>query len=130
VTVKAGHSVPFSVAFTPQTQGSVAAVLSFVSNAVNAPTSEALGGTGTTAVQYSVNLSWNPSTSSHVAGYNIYRGTKPDGSYTRINSALNEGTTFPDNSVVSGTTYYYATTAVDMRGIESGYSNKVHVKIP
>jgi len=37
---------------------------------------------------------------------------------------------YSDSTVQSGQTYYYATTAVDSSGAESGYSNKVQVSVP
>jgi hypothetical protein len=55
LTIPAGQSVPFNVAFTPQTGGPVSASLQFVSNASNSPTqgptpstSVPLSGTGVT----------------------------------------------------------------------------------
>jgi hypothetical protein len=80
-------------------------------------------------VAHSVNLSWTASTASP-AGYNIYRGTQPTGPFTRINPALEPATVYADNNVVSGQTYYYATTAVDSSGVESGYSNTAQAIIP
>jgi hypothetical protein len=80
-------------------------------------------------VAHSVNLAWTASTSSP-AGYNIYRGTQPTGPFTKINPSLEPATVYPDNSVVSGKTYYYATTAVDSSGVESGYSNMAQAIIP
>jgi len=37
---------------------------------------------------------------------------------------------YSDSTVQAGQTYYYATTAVDSSGSESGYSNKVQVVVP
>jgi fibronectin type 3 domain-containing protein len=37
---------------------------------------------------------------------------------------------YTDNTIVSGQTYYYATTAVDSSGVESGYSNLAQAVIP
>jgi fibronectin type 3 domain-containing protein len=55
-------------------------------------------------------------------GYNIYRGTASAGPYAQINSSLNASTTYTDNSVVDGQTYYYVTTAVNSNNQESAYS--------
>lgn len=38
--------------------------------------------------------------------------------------------TVVDNTVVSGTTYYYVTTAVDSAGVESAFSSQVIATIP
>jgi fibronectin type 3 domain-containing protein len=43
---------------------------------------------------------------------------------------LNYATVYADNSVTSGQTYYYATTAVDSSGAESGYSNIAQAVVP
>jgi uncharacterized repeat protein (TIGR03803 family) len=78
----------------------------------------------------SVNLSWDPSTSQNIVGYNIYRGRLVSGPYTRINSSLDSNTAYTDSTVKSGHTYYYVTTAVDNQGVESPYSNQTEAIIP
>jgi len=76
-----------------------------------------------------VDLQWNPSTSSDVAGYNIYRG--PDGkSWTKLNVSPAASTAFSDSTVANGSTYYYAATAVDIKGSESTRSNIAKSVIP
>jgi hypothetical protein len=128
VTLAAGQYVNYTVTFSPQNGGAVSGTLSFASNATNSPTVESLSGTGILA-QYSVNLSWQPS-SSQVVGYNVYRGGQSTGPFTRINSALDPSTAYTDSSVVDGQTYYYVTTAVNSEGQESNYSNLVGAAIP
>jgi fibronectin type 3 domain-containing protein len=88
-----------------------------------------LSGDGTLLLQHSVALSWDSSTSI-VAGYNVYRGTKPGGPYGRINSTLQPGTNYTDASVQSGVTYYYVATAEDANSQESPYSNETVAAIP
>jgi hypothetical protein len=127
LTIPAGHGVSLNVTFKPEKSGSASATLSFTSNAENSPAHEALNGTGT--VPY-VSLSWSASDSPKVMGYNIYRNTSPNGTYTKINSKLDADTTYNDATVVGGKTYYYATTAVNSSGKESSYSNKVEVVVP
>jgi hypothetical protein len=78
---------------------------------------------------HTVKLNWRAS-NSQVAGYNVYRRTKPAGSYVRINSLPVPGTAFTDNAVESGLTYYYVTRAVDARGRESVDSNEASAAIP
>jgi hypothetical protein len=68
-------------------------------------------------------LNWVASTSSNLAGYNIYRSTTSGGTYTRLNSSLITGTTFTDGTSQPGQTYYYVGTAVDTSGNESAYSS-------
>jgi len=129
VTIAAGNSISFQVAFAPKASGAASANLTFVSTASNSPAVQTLSGSGTVP-QHSVALGWNTSTSSNVAGYNIYRGMVSGGPFTRINSALNTTPFDTDSSVQAGQTYYYVVTAVDSTGAESGYSNQVQAVIP
>ncbi|HVO80848.1 MAG TPA: choice-of-anchor D domain-containing protein [Terriglobales bacterium] len=128
-TLGAGQSASYAMAFTPQTGGSASATLTFESDSTNSPTVQSLIGTGNPPQHHTVDLSWDPSTSV-VAGYDVYRSGTSGGPYTKINSALDTGTTYADGSVESGQTYYYVTTAVDDNGNESGYSNEVQALIP
>jgi len=136
VTIPAGQSVPFTVTFTPSTTGSASATLTFTSDAQTPSTQETSTGTGTAASAYSVNLSWTASTSPNISGYNIYRAIFSDsssscGSFSEINSTLNTSTLYTDLDVTGGTSYCYATTAVNTSSEESGYSNIVSdVQIP
>jgi len=127
--IAAGQNVSFTANFKPQTSGTALGKFYFASNAANSPTIETLTGTGTTALPHSVTLSWKPSTSA-VVGYNVYRSETSAGPYKRINSVLHANTIYIDNSVQGGKTYYYATTSVSGKGIESNYSNQVKAVIP
>lgn len=54
-----------------------------------------------------------------IAGYNLYRSTDPDlpkQNWTKLNQTLLTRTTFQDDKVESGKTYYYYVTAVDKAG--------------
>jgi hypothetical protein len=82
-----------------------------------------------TGTNHTVKLKWRAS-SSPVAGYNVYRSTTPAGNYVRINSSPVPGTTFTDNTVEGGLTYYYVTRAVDALGRESVNSNEASAAIP
>lgn len=77
-----------------------------------------------------VALSWNASISSGVIGYNAYRSTTSEGPYTKLNSALLTATSYSDQNVVNGPTYYYVTTAVNTSGVESAYSNQAVATVP
>jgi Abnormal spindle-like microcephaly-assoc'd, ASPM-SPD-2-Hydin len=133
VTIPAGQSASFTVTFSPQISAAVSATLTFTCNAQPTTTTETLTGTGTPAPVHTVNLTWNASTSPNISGYNIYRGvyTSSCGSFSKINSVLNTSTEYTDSVVVDGTSYCYATTAVDSSNQESGYSNIAsNVQIP
>lgn len=127
-TLAAGQSASYSVTFTPQSSGTASGSVLFTSASASA--AESVTGTGLAAApQYTVDLSWNASTSK-VNGYNIYRGSKSGGPYAKINSSLDAGTTYTDKNVATSTTYYYVTTAVNSSGQESSYSNQVQVIVP
>ncbi len=70
-----------------------------------------------------VSLTWTASTSSNVAGYNVYRATASTGPFTKMNSSPMNSTSALDNTVVPGQTYYYVATAVNTSGVESAYSS-------
>jgi chitinase len=82
---------------------------------------------------HTVDLSWTASTSPDVSSYNVYRAMYTDscGSFSRISSIPNASTFYTDSEVTGGTSYCYATTAVDSRNEESSYSNiATDVQIP
>jgi Abnormal spindle-like microcephaly-assoc'd, ASPM-SPD-2-Hydin len=130
VTIPAGQQVQFTVTFTPTVTGAASGNVSFASNASNSPTIETFTGTGTPPPSHTVNLSWTASTSQNIIGYNIYRGTKSGGPYSKINSVIDASTLYTDTTVVDGTTYYYVTTAVNSSNEESTYSNQTTAVIP
>jgi fibronectin type 3 domain-containing protein len=91
-----------------------------------------LTGSGSPAPVHTVELSWVASITGGVTSYNVYRavfGTNSCGAYSTIGSTSSSITTYTDNVVTDGTTYCYATTAVDPEG-ESAYSNIVQASIP
>ncbi|HEV2764838.1 MAG TPA: hypothetical protein VGV38_17790 [Pyrinomonadaceae bacterium] len=68
-----------------------------------------------------------------VAGYNLYRSTDPSlpkTQWTKLNRALLERTTFQDETVETGTRYYYFLTAVDTAGNVSPASEVVSEVAP
>ncbi len=119
LTIAAGSSVTFNVAFTPTSSGAESGTLAFASNANSASGPASLSGTGTVTT-YSVNLSWNAS--SDVAGYNVYRSTSATGTYAKINPSVDANTAYTDSTVVAGQTYYYEATSVNSSGQESARS--------
>ena len=80
-------------------------------------------------VAHYVDLYWATSESA-VSGYNIYRGTQSGGPYASLNPSPIPSAAYTDQSVSSGLTYYYVTTAVDSTGIESVRSNETVAVIP
>src|ERR1043165_1956500 len=68
-----------------------------------------------------------------IAGYNIYRSTDPDlpkQNWTKLNQTLLTRTTFTDDKVESGKTYYYYVVAVDNAGNQSPPSEVGSEKAP
>jgi hypothetical protein len=133
ITLTASQSTTFTVTFSPQNTGSATGTVTITSDGSNPSLAIGLSGTGTQAPTYSVNLSWAASTSSNISGYNVYRAAYASscGSFAKINPALNTGTLYTDTVVKDGSSYCYATTAVNTSNEESGYSNVVsNVQIP
>jgi hypothetical protein len=128
--IGAGQTATLGVKFTPASAATVSGTVTVTSNATNSPISISLSGTGTQTVAHSVSLSWTASTST-VVGYNVYRSTVSGGPYTLITtSSSTPGTTYTDNGVQAGVTYYYVVTAVDSNGNESAFSNEAPVTVP
>jgi hypothetical protein len=130
LVLAAGQKQAFNVTFAPVSTGSSSGNLTIISDASNSPTIENLAGIGTPSPQHAVDLSWTASTSQNTIGYNIYRGGKSGGPYSRINAVLNASTLYSDTSVADGQTYYYVTTAVSSTNEESAYSNQTQAVIP
>jgi hypothetical protein len=75
------------------------------------------------ALSAQVTLAWDPNSESDLAGYKLYRGTT-SGSYG-VPVSVGKVTTYTDNTLEPGVTYYFALTAFDTEGFESGFSNEV-----
>jgi len=129
LTVAVGQNVQMNVKFKPAMSGTASARLTLTSNADNSPTTVALTGVGVVAGSHSADLTWSPSLDV-VIGYNVYRGAKTGGPYSKINPILDALTSFTDSTVKGGTTYYFVVTAVDAGLQESTPSNEVKVVIP
>lgn len=78
---------------------------------------------------HTVTLTWKPSPS-HVRGYNVYRKSKSETDYRKMNSSLVEGLKYIDTTVESAATYHYIVRAVDADGHESVNSQEFTVVIP
>ncbi len=86
--------------------------------------------TGPGVTSSSVSLSWTASTSGTAAGYNVYRASAIDGPFTKLTATPITGTTYTDTTAQSGSTYYYAATAVDASSNESAYSAAAQSVVP
>jgi predicted phage tail protein len=68
-----------------------------------------------------------------IAGYNLYRSTDPNlpkDQWTKLNQSLLTRTTYQDERVESGKTYYYYLTAVDTAGNVSNPSEVGSERVP
>ncbi len=77
-----------------------------------------------------VELRWKANSEPDLAGYNIYRSDSPTGSFSaKVNSAViaPDATSFRDNSVSDGHTYYYVIEALDTTGNKSPLSTAAGV---
>lgn len=79
---------------------------------------------------HSVSVTWNASTTSGLAGYNVYRGTASGGPYSRITATPTTALQFTDSNVSAGQTYFYVVTALGGNGVESVTSNEIKVTVP
>jgi len=76
-----------------------------------------------------VNLVWDPSTSSNVGGYKVSYGTSP-GNYTATVDVGNQ-TSYAVSGLTEGSTFYFAAKAYDTtKATESAYSNEVNLTVP
>jgi len=126
-SLAAGGTCAIGVTFTPSASGQRTATLSITDNASGSPQAASFTGTGSSDVI----LSWGASPTSGVVGYNVYRGTTSGGeSSTALNSTPINGTTFVDENVTAGTTYYYVVKSVGPNSELSGPSNETEATVP
>jgi hypothetical protein len=124
-----GQSSTLTVSFDPKTAGSLPGTVTISSNALNSPLNIQLSGDGTQKSQQpSVTLNWG--SVSEVIGYFVYRSSKSNGPYTKLNAQADSGTSYTDSSVAKGDTYYYVVTSVNAENVQSTYSKQISVTIP
>ena len=124
-----GQTATLSVTFTPAGTRGVTGNVTVTSTATNSPSVITLSGAGVAALAHSVLLSWAPSTST-VIGYNSYSSSVSGGPYAKLNTLPVATTSYADNTVQSGKTYYYVVTAVDSNNLESAFSNEISAIVP
>ena len=76
-----------------------------------------------------INVSWNPNTEPDLAGYKLYHGTA-SGQYGEPVDVGNVTGHVMEITPQHGATYYFALTAYDTSGNESGYSAEATCFIP
>lgn len=77
-------------------------------------------------------LEWDAVTDPNLSFYRVYYGTAHGIYQQAFGSGINVGnvTTYTVTGLSSGTTYYYAVTAVDTSNVESTYSNEISAVFP
>lgn len=68
-----------------------------------------------------------PNVEIDLAGYNIYRSRSPDGGFSQLNQTLLDSLPFADGDPPIPP-FYYALTAMDQSGLESGYSELIAIE--
>jgi hypothetical protein len=76
-----------------------------------------------------IDLIWAPVTDADLDGYCVYRHEK-GGAAVRVNVELVKTPAFRDVQVVSGKTYFYSVSAVDLRRNESARSEEASERVP
>ena len=76
----------------------------------------------------SVKVTWDANTEPDLAGYKLYMGNQP-GDYTAPIDVGNV-TEYQVSDLPENTTYYFAVTAYDNGGLESGFSNEASYAVP
>ena len=80
-------------------------------------------GLSATVADQSMLLAWNENSESDLAGYHVYRSVGSDSSLGQLTNVLLTETAYQDSTeLLPNTRYYYAVTAVDGQGRESGFS--------
>ena len=76
-----------------------------------------------------IDLTWASNTEPDLAGYNVYRRDE-GGQAVKINAELVKTPAFRDSNVLPARRYFYAVSAVDLRGNESGRSPEASEPVP
>ncbi len=80
-----------------------------------------------------IDLIWAPVTNADLAGYNIFRSEANGAAgekMVKLNSELVKSPSYRDLAIVSGKTYTYSVSAVDVRGNESPQSETTSEAVP
>jgi len=75
-----------------------------------------------------VSLEWDPNTEPDLEGYKLYYGSG-SGNYDYTIDVGNQ-TSYTVTDLQAGETYYFAVTAYNTTGYESGYSNEIEYLVP
>jgi len=76
-----------------------------------------------------IDLTWAPNIEGDLAGYNVFRWVE-GGQPQKLNSQLVQTSSYRDEKVEPGKTYFYTVSAVDLRGNESPRSAEASETVP
>ncbi|GEM_PF-6815955 len=76
-----------------------------------------------------IQLTWDPSSTPNISYYGIYRSTHPDSTFTLMTTVNSPVRIYVDGTIQSNVHYFWAVTAIDATGRESGFSNLVDTTI-
>ncbi|PSQ96226.1 MAG: fibronectin type III domain-containing protein [Bacteroidetes bacterium SW_9_63_38] len=96
-------------------------------NSDTQPPSQPSGLSGTSQ-DGAVDLSWSALSTGDLSGYNVYRATSTIEEVSELDPQNDDPVSkasYTDTGADNGTTYYYAVTAVDEAGNESGPSDPI-----
>lgn len=82
--------------------------------------------------RHTIHLAWHPPADLHnpVTGYNIYRSSDGGESFSKLNTLPIPKAEYDDATVRRGTTYLYVVKSVGKKGVESGPSNEIRMRVP
>jgi hypothetical protein len=82
----------------------------------------------------SIDLTWAPDTESDLAGYIVYRSTGGSGTggsgFVKVSSTTLKAPAWRDTDINPGQKYYYAVSAIDVRGNQSAQSAATEESVP
>ena len=79
-------------------------------------------GLSITAGSGGILLNWTDNSENDLSGYNVYRSTSSNGSFSILNSGLLSSSAFEDTTAPQGVVSFYRVSAVDFTGNESGFA--------
>jgi hypothetical protein len=124
-----GQRTKVQLQFGPDGAGKRDGVIAVISNAQDSPLQIQVSGAGAAMSGHTVELKWEESLTS-VAGYNVYRSSESDGSYTKLEASPVAGAAYTDAGLAAGHTYFYLIKAVDTNSVESDDSEQISVTVP
>ena len=75
----------------------------------------------------SLTLAWDRNSETDIAGYRLYYSTTSHSYQRYVETSATQATV---SNLVEGTTYYFAATAINLAGLESGFSSEVSYTVP